>query len=81
MYAKAWFNYIYHVSLLAKHTLILCTYNTLVAEQLDPEEDTTEGICTQLRVCCTKLSCNFVTEILIAHNMYIQSGPVIQNTD
>ena len=51
-------------------------------EQLDLEEDTTEGICTQLRVCCTKLSCNFVTEILIAHNVdrrIPQSGPGNQN--
>ena len=56
--------------------------NALVAEQLDPEEDTTEGIYTQLRVCCTRLSCNFVTEILIAHNVdrrIFQSAPGNQN--
>ena len=64
------------MSLIAKRTL------TLVAEQLDPEEDTTEGICTQLRVCCARLSCNFVMEILIAHNVarrITQSGPGNQN--
>ena len=61
------------MSLIAKCTLI-CTHKTLVAEQLDPEEeegDTTEGIYTQLRVCCPKLSCNFVTEIFITHNVAI----------
>ena len=64
------------MSLIGKHTL---NNNTLVAEQLDPEEDTAEGICIQLRVCCTRLSCNFVTELLIAHNVdrrIIHSGPL-----
>ena len=54
-------------------------YILIVAEQIDPEEEghTTEGIYTQLRVCCTKLSCNFVTEILIAHNVAILCLPKV----